>query len=83
LVDVDPGFYAARYLRAWQLEASLREAFVERLDEDWFRNPRTGPELLDLFARGQADPAHVLALQHTGGPLTFEAVRRRLEAQLS
>jgi len=83
LVDVDPGFYAARYLRAWQLEAALRESFVERFDEDWFRNPRVGPELLDLFARGQADPADRLALQHTGAPLTFDAVRRRLEAHLS
>ena len=27
-VDVDPGFYSARYLRAWQLQAALREDAV-------------------------------------------------------
>ena len=42
-VDVDPRFYAARYLRAWQLQALLTETLVERYDADWWRNPRAGP----------------------------------------
>src|ERR1043165_7714264 len=42
-VDVDPRFYAARYLRAWQLQALLMETLVERYDVDWWRNPRAGP----------------------------------------
>jgi hypothetical protein len=29
-VDVDPRFYAARYLRAWQLQALITETLVER-----------------------------------------------------
>ena len=42
-VDVDPRFYSARYLRAWQLQALIAETLVERFDEDWWRNPRAGP----------------------------------------
>src|SRR6185437_5170504 len=34
-VDVDQRFYAARYLRAWQLQSLLGEALVERYDVDW------------------------------------------------
>ncbi len=83
LVDVDPGFYAARYLRAWQLEAALHRVFVDRYDADWYRNPRAGPELGALLARGQADPADRLAAQVTDAPLTFDAVRRRLEAHFT
>lgn len=83
LVDVDPGFYAARYLRAWQVEAALSAWLTDRFDEDWYRNPQAGPFLADLFSRGQADPAAQLILQVTGRPLTFAAVRRRLEANLA
>ena len=54
-VDVDPRYYAARYLRAWQLQAVIGESLVERFDEDWYRNPRAGPYIVEtLFARGTA-----------------------------
>jgi hypothetical protein len=33
-VDVDPRFYSARYLRAWQLQALLDETLTERFDAD-------------------------------------------------
>ncbi|HEX2718025.1 MAG TPA: hypothetical protein VHM67_10125, partial [Gemmatimonadaceae bacterium] len=42
-VDVDPRFYSGRYLRAWQLQALLADALTARFDEDWWRNPRSGP----------------------------------------
>src|SRR5678815_6052217 len=32
-IDVDPRYYAARYLRAWQLQALIRETLVERYDD--------------------------------------------------
>jgi hypothetical protein len=83
LRDVDSGFYAARYLRAWQLEAMLADRLVERFDEDWYRNPRAGGFVRDLMARGQADPADRLAEQVTGGPLSFAPVIRRLVAVLA
>jgi hypothetical protein len=82
LLDFDDGFYAARYLRAWQLEALLREHLRERFDEDWFRNPRTGPVLLELFARGQRDPADALAQTALGRPLGFTELAAACEAAL-
>ncbi len=83
LLDLDDAFYAARYLRAWQLEAALRRRLVERFDEDWFRNPRSGPFVLGLLERGQRDDAAVIAAVVTGAPLSFDAVRRELEAALA
>lgn len=82
LLDLDDAFYAARYLRAWQYEATLRGLLVERFDEDWFRNPRAGPFLLDLFARGQRDDAAQLAQQLTGAPLDFAPLAGSCEAAL-
>ncbi len=83
LNDVDPGFYAARYLRAWQLEAGLAATLRERYDDDWWRNPRAGSFVLHLMSRGQADPAHRLARDVLGTDLSFEACVRRLEAILN
>jgi len=83
LLDLDDGFYAARYLRAWQLEATLRETLTERFDEDWFRNPRTGPVLLELFGRGQRDDADALARSVVGAPLGFGPLTRQVTAALA
>lgn len=82
LLDVDPGFYAARYLRAWQLEAVLAQMLVEQYDEDWYRNPRAGAQVRGLMSRGQAAPAHRFAEQETGAPLSFDNVVARWGAVL-
>ena len=82
LQDVDPGFYAARYLRAWQLEAALSAELGRGFDEDWFRNPRAGVFVQHLMSRGQADPADRLAAEVTGVPLSFGPLLSRLEAEL-
>lgn len=82
LLDLDDGFYAARYLRAWQYEATLRALLVERFDEDWFRNPRAAPFLLDLFARGQREDASQLARELTGSALEFAPLVRACEMAL-
>ncbi|OGU02610.1 MAG: hypothetical protein A2W29_10610 [Gemmatimonadetes bacterium RBG_16_66_8] len=83
LADVDPWFYAARYLRAWQFEAAMARPLVSRFDEDWYRNPRAGPEVQALMSRGQAAPADRLAEDATGAPLSFGPLAARLEQQLS
>jgi hypothetical protein len=82
LLDLDEGFYAARYLRAWQLEAGLAAHLTERFDEDWFRNPRAGPVVASLMARGQRDDAAALAAEVLGGPLDFGPLAAACEAGL-
>lgn len=83
-VDVDPRFYAARYLRAWQLQSLLTETLVERFDQDWWRNPRAGPWICSaLFGEGQRELATEQAERVSGKPLSFaplvRAVTRMLE----
>ena len=61
-VDVDPGFYSARYLRAWQLQSVLNEELTARFDIDWFRNPSAGPWMTgELFSSGQKHTAEEVA----------------------
>jgi hypothetical protein len=83
-IDVDPRFYSARYLRAWQLQASLREVLRARFDDDWFRNPRTGPWMeRELFGEGQRELASELAERVGAEPLSFTPVIAAIEAALS
>ena len=53
LADVDPFFYAARYLRAWALETHLRAALRERFGAAWFDEPEAGAFLRELWSAGQ------------------------------
>lgn len=79
-VDVDPRFYAARYLRAWQLQALLTETLVERFDEDWWRNPHAGPWVVGaLLGEGQRELAGELAERATGRSLSFAPLVRAIE----
>jgi hypothetical protein len=45
-------FGVARFLRGRMLAAQLRREIRERFDEDWYRNPLTGPFLGDWFSHG-------------------------------
>ena len=83
LHDVDPGFYAARYLRAWQLEAALARTLVDRFDVDWFRNPAAGDFVRGLMRRGQADPADRVAVELGVAPLSFAPALERLAPLLA
>ena len=60
LEDVDDAFYCAEYLRAWILDAQLREALTDELGEDWFANGRTGARLKELWSYGQKFKAEEL-----------------------
>lgn len=82
-VDVDPRFYSARYLRAWQLQALITRTLVERFDEDWYRNPRCGPWLVEsLFGEGQRETAHELAERVGGEALSFAPLLRATQELL-
>jgi hypothetical protein len=83
-IDLDPGYYSTRYLRAWQLQAVLDDALVERFDQDWFRNPAAGPWMTEhLFGEAQRETADELARRAGGGALSFAPLVRKLEAALA
>jgi hypothetical protein len=80
LNDVDPFFYAARYLRAWALETHLRRLLTERFGDAWFEEPAAGDLLRDLWRRGQAQDAGELLAQLSGAELDFAALQEELVA---
>ncbi|MFN2636670.1 MAG: hypothetical protein ABR585_06575 [Gemmatimonadaceae bacterium] len=82
-VDVDPRFYSARYLRAWQLQSVLNEELTARFDVDWFRNPGAGPWLVrDLLSEGQRESADEIAARAGADKLSFSPLIRKIEALL-
>ncbi len=83
-IDVDPRFYSARYLRAWQLQALLAETLVERFNADWWRNPKAGPWIVgELFARGQRELAEEQAQRVAGKSLSFAPLIKSIEGMLT
>ena len=83
-VDVDTRYYAARYLRAWQLQAVLTETLVERYDTDWWRNPRAGPWIAQaLFGEAQRELAHEQAERVSSRALGFAPLVRSIERMLT
>ncbi len=82
-IDVDPRFYASRYLRAWQLQSVLGDALTARFDVDWWRNPSAGPWLVqELFSWGQQELADEQARRVAGRSLDFAAIVHGLERSL-
>jgi hypothetical protein len=82
-VDVDPRFYSARYLRAWQLQSILNEGLTARFDSDWWRNPSAGPWMVrELFAQGQREDAGEIAARAGANRLSFDPLIRKIEALL-
>jgi hypothetical protein len=74
LADVDGGFYAACYLRAWALEIQWSAALRERFGERWFASPAAGKWIRSMWSRGQSlDGAELLA-EMTGAELDFAAL---------
>ena len=82
-VDVDPRYYSARYLRAWQLQSILNEGLTAQFDNDWWRNPSAGPWMVrELFAQGQRESAEEIATRAGADSLSFDPLIRRVEALL-
>ena len=82
LVDVDPGFYSAQYLRAWFLEAGLRMILQDRFSKEWFRNPEAGEFLRSLWGMGQQFNSPQLLLKMGGGKLNADPLRYLIEGVL-
>ena len=71
LSDVDPGYYAANYLRAWAFETHLRSVLRERFGEDWFTRPEAGEVLRSIWRGGQRLDADELLASVTDEQLDF------------
>jgi hypothetical protein len=69
LADVDEGFYAACYLRAWALETHWRAALEERFGERWFASGEAGGWLRGLWRHGQRLDADELLREALGEEL--------------
>ena len=78
LSDVDPFFYAARYLRAWAFETRLRLLFRERFGERWFESAEAGALLRSLWTSGQGRNADELLAELTGERLDLAVVAAEL-----
>ena len=61
LSDMDAGFYSADYLRAWIRSAQLRQHLVDQVGVDWWRSPRTGELLSELFREGTKPTSEEIA----------------------
>jgi hypothetical protein len=79
LTDVDDGFYAAQYLRAWMLEAQLRAWLKMRHGQQWWAQAASAADLVHLWHFGQKYDALELA-QHLGYTgLTLEPILSDLQ----
>ena len=83
LGDIDGGFYASEYLRAWAFEAQLRAYLRERFGNAWFSRREAGSLLRELWAEGQKPTADELLRDVTGETLELAAVGDRIREALA
>jgi hypothetical protein len=83
LGDIDGGFYASEYLRAWAFEAQLRAYLRERFGNAWFSRREAGSLLRELWAEGQKPTADELLREVTGEPLELASVGDRIREALA
>jgi len=83
LNDIDDGFYASQYLRAWALEAQLRAYLRERFGNAWFAQREAGSLLRELWAEGQKPTADELLQEVSGEKLELAAVGDRIREALA
>ena len=83
LADVDGGFYASQYLRAWAFEAQLRAYLRERFGNGWFTRRDAGSLLRELWAEGQKPTADEILQDVTGARIELESVAERVREALA
>ncbi len=69
LSDMDGGFYSADYLRAWIRSSQLRTYLVREIGDDWWRNPKTGDHLRELWREGTKPSSEEIAARMGFAPL--------------
>jgi len=83
LGDIDDGFYASQYLRAWAFEAQLRTYLRETFGNAWFTRKDAGSLLRELWSEGQKPTADELLRDVTGASLALEAAGERVREALA
>ncbi len=82
LDDVDEGFYASQYLRAWAFEAQLRGYLRERFGNAWFTRRDAGSLVRELWNEGQKPTADEILKDVSGEQLELAAVAARIREAL-
>jgi hypothetical protein len=83
LADVDGGFYASQYIRAWAFEAQLRAYLREKFGNAWFTRREAGSLLRELWSEGQKPTADEILEEVTGARIELEAIADRVREALS
>jgi hypothetical protein len=78
LSDVDEGYYAANYLRAWAIEAQLRRFLRERFGPRWFGERDAGDLLRSIWREGQRRRGDELLADVTGEELDFSVMLKEI-----
>jgi hypothetical protein len=82
LFDVDEGFYAANYLRAWAFEVALREHLKIRFGDHWWTSTRAGNFLREIWETGDRYNAQEMASQIGIGPITMDLLVQEFNQKL-
>jgi hypothetical protein len=83
LADIDDGFYASQYLRAWAFEAQLRSFLREKFGNEWFTRRDAGSLIRELWSEGQKPTADEILLDVTGARVELEAAAERVRESLA
>lgn len=83
LVDVDPNFYCARYLRAWMFQANLHSNMTEKFDENWFEKNESGNLLRDMWSVGQKYNAEEIMHNNKWDKLSIKPLNENIMKYLS
>lgn len=76
LIDVDGGFYSADYLRAWMLEAHLRNVLEKRHGARWYADLDAGTFLANLWRHGSNGKTINEIAAQLGVPLDTSAIEK-------
>jgi hypothetical protein len=83
LADVDTGFYASCYLRAWALHALLRTFLRDEFGSAWFTRRDAGSLLRELWYEGQGLTADELLSEVAGAEVELSAVAENIRAEVA
>ncbi len=78
--DMDPGLYAADYLRAWRTSEQVIAWLRREHGEEWFCSPAAGEFLRELFVQGSVPSNEDVSRQIGASPDDFDDLVEHLSA---